>query len=346
MKIIDFLTSRGFAVFLLAVCIGILIVLTKFQEFYSPAYLIIPACLFISISFCVARRAAAGGRDWGSFVFHAGMLAAIAVTAVGTFTRFESMVYLPQDIMINTENDKFVHYNAIPHGSEPPFFALRLNKLDVRYEKDRFPVDYAAELTVGRFGGKGFEETDETVRVNAPLWLNGYQFLLVKGDFSPRFILSGSKGNVILDSFVNISNEIETEDVHDIPSVGLTLHTRFFPDVFEEDGKYGTRSPQVKNPAFGIRVTAKNDLFKDIWKGVLKPGERAEFNGMTFEFAELKPVVTIQITKDPTYWGIYAGWLLIVAGLVIRYAPLLIGKRLPPFTKGGEGERSLPKTRP
>ena len=51
------------------------------------------------------------------------------------------------------------------------------------------------------------------------------------------------------------------------------------------------------------------------------------FDGLTLEFADVKPVVTVQVVKDPTYSGIYAGWLLIVAGLVIRYAPFLTGKK-------------------
>lgn len=331
MSISRFMTSRGFAVFLLILSIGLLVVRAKFREFYSTAYLVVPACLFLSISFCVARRFAAGERNRGSFVFHAGMLIVIAATAVGTFTRFDALAYLPQDIAINTEDDKFVRRNAIPLGSEPPFFSLRLNKLDIRYEKDRFPVDYAAEVTIERVGEKGLEKGDEVIRVNAPLWFNGYQFLLIKGDFSPRFVLKDKNGKVHYDSFINVSNNTEIEDEYDIASEGLTLHTRFFPDIFFEGGKYGTLSRQVKNPAFGIRVVSKKDPFRDVWKEVLKPGEKAEFSGMTLEFADLKPVVTIQITKDPAYWGIYAGWLLIVAGLTIRYVPLLIGKKVPPL---------------
>jgi hypothetical protein len=136
--------------------------------------------------------------------------------------------------------------------------------------------------------------------------------------------LKDRNGNVIFNKFVPVSNITNQEDAFDIFGAGLTVYTRFFPDMYKEGEKYGTRSRELKNPAFGIKVTTKKDPFRDTWRGVLKKGERTEFNGMTLELADLKPVVTLQIAKDPTYYGIYAGWALIVMGLLVRYSPVFV----------------------
>ena len=141
------------------------------------------------------------------------------------------------------------------------------------------------------------------------------------------FVVAGKDGKIIFNRFARVSNNTSVEDTLAIPDTGIILRTRFFPDMFSEGGKYGTRSMELKNPAFGIKVSTKDDPLHDIWRGVLQKGAKAEFNGLTLEFAEMRPVVTVQVAKDPTYWGIFAGWLVIITGLLLRYAPILEWKR-------------------
>ncbi|MBI4972676.1 MAG: cytochrome c biogenesis protein ResB [Candidatus Omnitrophica bacterium] len=328
MKFIGFLTSRGFAIFLLSLSAGILIIWNRFPKIYSPVFLIIPACLFLSISFCIARRFKSAFlknvvdlRFLGSFVFHIGMLVVIASMSLGTMVRFDAGITLPQGMTVNMLNQDFVNINSMPLRGEIPFISMRLDWQKNQYKDGWLPTDYAAGLKISYMQGNSFRTVDETIRINSPVKKNGYEFLLASGSLSPLFVLKDREGGILFNQFVNISNKTSAEDKFEIPERGLTVLTRFFPDMFKQGNKYSTLSKNPDNPAFGLRITAKQDPFKDIWKGVLKVGEKAEFNGMTLEFAELKPVVIIQIVKDPTYYGIVAGWALIVAGLAARYLP-------------------------
>lgn len=327
-KLIGFLTSRGFAIFLLCLSTAILIIWNRFPKIYSPVFLIIPACLFLSISFCIARRVksaflqnAVDLRFLGSVIFHIGMLVVIVSISLGTIMRFDAGVALPQGITVNMLNDKFVNINSMPLRGEIPFISMMLDWQKNQYKDGWFPTDYSAGLKISYMEENSFKTVHETVRVNSPIKKNGYEFLLARGSLSPLFVLKDKEGNILFKQFANVSNETSTEDKFEIPEKGLTVYARFFSDVFKEGGKYRTLSKNPDNPAFGLRITAKEDPFKDIWKGVLKVGEKAEFNGMTFEFADLKSVVIIQIVKDPTYYGILTGWLLIICGLILRYLP-------------------------
>jgi cytochrome c biogenesis protein ResB len=221
---------------------------------------------------------------------------------------------------VSLDDGQFAAVHSTPVFGETPFISLRLDWQESTYEDERFPVDHAAGLSIGLMDVGGYRQTDETIRVNSPIRRDDYQFLLTDGSLSPLFILKDSEGKVVFNQF----NATGEEDTFDIPATGLTVYTRFFPDMYKEGDNYGTRSRELKNPAFGIKVTKKEDPFRDIWRGVLKKGEGAEFNSMTLEFSDLKPVVTIQVSKDPTYYGIYAGWALIVGGLILRYAPLFV----------------------
>src|SRR3990167_8801310 len=103
MNFVGFLTSRGFALFLLIVSAGILIIWNRFSQSYPSVFLIVPVCLFFSISFFVAKRVksaflkgAVDLRFRGSIVFHIGMLVIIVATSFGHLTRFFAVLALPQ----------------------------------------------------------------------------------------------------------------------------------------------------------------------------------------------------------------------------------------------------------
>jgi cytochrome c biogenesis protein ResB len=329
MKYLSFINSRGFAIFLLLISLVLLILWNKNPDLYSRLFLVVPALIFLSISFCTLKRVLEGGRGrktgfWGSVVFHIGLLTVIVATSLGPLTRFYATIILPQGITVNILDEEFVGIHSTPVWGEVPFISLKLDWQETQYEDGRFPVDHAAGLSIGLMDGDGFRQTDETIRVNNPIRKEGYQFMLESGGLSPMFVLRDREANVHFKQFVNVSNLTGQEDTFEIPEGGLTVYTRFFPDIYKEGDNYGTRSREPKNPAFGIKVTTKKDPFTDIWRGVLKTGERAEFGGMTLEFKDLKPVVTLQVAKDPTYYGIYAGWALIVAGLLVRYVPVLV----------------------
>jgi cytochrome c biogenesis protein ResB len=310
MKFLNFLTSRRFAIILLCLSLVLLIL-----------------WIFLSISFCTIKRVVdrVKGRGigfWGSVVFHSGLLIIIAATFIAPITRFWATVVLPQGMNVNLEDGQFAAIHSTPVLEEIPFISLKLDWQETQYEDGRFPVDHAAGLSIGLMDGDGFRQTDEKIRVNSPIWKDGYQFLLTSGSLSPRFVLRDREGEAVFNRFVNVSNATDQEDTFEIPGTGLTIYTRFFPDMLKKGDNYGTRSRELKNPAFGIKVTTKKDPFRNIWRGVLKKGEKGEFRGMTLEFADLKPVVTLEVMKDPTYYGIFAGWALIVAGLMVRYLPI------------------------
>ncbi len=327
MRLFIFLTSRLFAIILLGVSIVALVVVNKYASLYHPVILVLPAALFLSVLLCSIRRLYSdAGRThitWGSFIFHIGMLIIIVATPYGAMTRFIADVTLPEGLSVELNDEQFVSIVALPPSGEVPDIHMRLNSQQTIYEDKIYPVDYRAELTIGLFEDGAVRRAEELLRTNAPVEREGYQFTLIGGELSARFSVKDTSGKIVFSEFVNLSYSSDFEDTVEIPEAGLTLYTRFFPDLYMEGGKYGTRSPELRRPAYGIRAALKSDPFKDLWQGVLKEGERAEFAGMALEFTELRSVVNIKIVKDNSYWGILIGWLVILVGLLVRYFSLL-----------------------
>lgn len=329
MRFLNFLISRAFAVFLLGVSAGLLIFWNRYPDFYSPLFLIIPVFLFFSISLCIVNRITASRQRWnigflGSVAFHIGMLIVILSTSLGALTRFFAVVALPQGVLVSLDNKDFSTIYEQHFGMrENPVINLKLNAFETKYAGEQFPVEYIAGVDIGILRDDGYYSFKDKIEVNQPIHYDGYSFLLERGGYSPRFILKDKDGNIMFNGFINLANRIKSEDVFYMKEANFTLYTRFFPDMYREGNKVGSRSPVLKNPAFGIRIVQRDNPFKDMWRGALKKGEVAQLGGMTLEFADLKPYVVIQVVKDPTYWGIFAGWVLIVAGLLLRYIPII-----------------------
>ena len=314
-----FLTSRPGAICLLIVSACLLIIKETFA-LYHPVFLIIPIILFFSVSICIIRRFRVTKRGydykfWGSIVFHIGMLVLIVAVFMGSFTRFGATVVLPLGMTVSLLDKDFVGMDSSSFVGEIPFVQLRLNSMKMRYEKGIHPVDYTADVSIS-IGGTNM---NEVIRINRPVHHYGYQFMYYEGNNALLLILRDSSGKKLFSQYLRVSDNPVNEKITEILPAGITLYTRFFADMFMDGEKYGSRSRELKNPAMGIKITTKTDPFKNIWSGILKVGEKAEFEGYTFEFAELKPVITMKIVKDISYWGIFTGWLLFIIGLFIRY---------------------------
>jgi cytochrome c biogenesis protein ResB len=326
-RLFSLLGSRGFAIALLVVSIVVLIFWRGNPDYYSPIFLVVPAFIFLSISVCIVKRLkdrpSKDARFWGSFIFHIGMLAIIATTTFGTLTGFFGRTVLPEGVSVPLgNNDLSTITRSSLNPDETPFMTLRLDDFTMTYREERFPVRYAAAITFGILLKDNYRIINESVEINRPFDYEGYRFLLEDGGYSPRFILKTKDGKTLYDGFVRLSNETKREDVFELRGTDLIIQSRFFPDLYKKDGMVGTRSPVLKNPAFGIKVNRKKqDSGILIWKGVLKEGEEAEFAGMTLEFHELRPYVVLLVVNDPTTPWLLGGWVLVVAGLVIRYFP-------------------------
>lgn len=327
-KLLGFITSRGFAISLLLLSSALLVFREIYLGLYSPFFLIIPVLLFLSLSSCAIKRfVSASTRDiafWGSFVFHAGMLVVIAAASMETLTRFSATLNLLQGAPVALDGKDSLDSPVNPfNAGKVQFLNIELEDYRAAYVDERFPVRYTASVGIGIMEENVYRNIKADIEVNRPFHYEGYTFLFQSSQYSPRLIFKDKDAKIVLNDYLRLSNITANEDSLDIPEAGLKLYTRFFPDVFREDGKVGSRSPVLKKPAFGIRVTERDNPFKDIWKGLLKNGDKAAFNGMTLEFADLKPYVVIEVVKDASYWGIFAGWILIVAGLAARYWFLL-----------------------
>lgn len=324
MKFIEIITSRSFAIAILILSLVLLLFFKYFPDYYTKWILILPLFILLSISLSLYRRIRKRVQPWtkhfvGSVLFHIGMIVVMISIISGETSRYWSSVIIPRYMPVVVETSVFTTTYSVPAFADDPFIKISLDWQDSAFEEDRFAVDHAAGLTIGLIKDDEYVETLETIRINQPVWRDGYQFLLRGGGFVYLLNITDKDGKHVFSDHRATPTSLAVEDSFIVENEGFEVFVRYFPELVSEDGKYGTLSREALNPALGVRIVENKDPFNDAWKGLIKSRETAKYGDYTLKFVDLRPYVTVEILKDPSYYGIIAGWLFIVFGLLMRY---------------------------
>lgn len=255
------------------------------------------------------------GGIWGSVVFHAGMIIVIIGGIVSMLTLFNRGLPL-------TEGFDMAPLSLLKglSGWEAegfPYRRLHLSSFDASYDGADFPLDYTAVIdTVDKYGKSGME----TIKVNQPLKKNGFQFLLDRYYYAPRFVITEKEsGRIVEDAFINLLVvSIDQVDQFNIPEVGVRINARFFPDFHMEGDRLMTKSKNLNNPVFVLELFKGGERLGD---GILPLHKRMDFDAgrYTIEFRDLREWIVLIVSKDYGLPVVKGGLLLVVLGLVVRF---------------------------
>jgi len=276
------------------------------------------------------KRGSAG--IWGSVLFHIGINIVVAGSVASMLTIFNAKVMLTEgfDMFPPEQLRNILSQSDI---AEFPYRKMLLETFDAKYvEGGGFPIDYTAKVKTTDMKGKA---VDDVIKVNQPLRKGGYQFLLDKYYFTPRFVITEKEtGRVIEDAFINLLiYTVDMSDNFEIPETGVRVKAWFFPDFYRDGNRAKTRSLNIDNPAFGLEFFKGTEKLGD---GVLPLGKRMDFDGgrYTIQFLDLKKWITLSVSRDYGLPIVKWGLFFVVFGLVTRF--VLSEKRV--WVKVTEGE--------
>lgn len=282
-------------------------------------------------------------REAGNLVFHMSLLGLLIV-----FGLSQALSFRGQAIIVEGETfansvltyDTFERGLLVDEESLPPY-RVTLNEMRPEFYEDGTPSAFMADVTVTMAG----EETDEIIRPNEPLDIDGTNVYLSGNGYAPRIRVTDSAGNVALDDYVVLPDITQTyisTGVIKVPDVTegeqLGFQATLFPTARTQDGVIVSVNPDALNPVL-VATTWVGDLGLDDGVpqnvylldtenlelvtepvgetdiGVLTTlalGEKAEIPGGhgTIEFVELARFAALDMRYDPTL-----GWMLVFAVL-------------------------------
>lgn len=344
-KVLKFLISRKLAVWLLitgAVFLIVAITLPpldslpklgrpyyrKFVEIFgmngvtsSPIFLILPAFVFLSTFLCtIDRIRKKKNKDigfLGSITFHAGLLTIIIAGVVSMLTLFSGELLLAEGYPTPLGREGFLKIwrDPILMKRELPKGMVTLESYKSVYVGNS-PVDHEAKLILEMDGAV----RNEVVKVNNPLYLNGFQYTINRYGFSPGFVVQDDKGNTLLDAFINLVIVEGDEDYFEIPETGAKIYVRFFPDFEMTKNGPVSKSRLPNNPVAAVKVKMGNQESKF---RLLKKGEKAFVMGYNITFDDLKYWNHFLVNRDKGQPFLVFGVFLLTGGLIVRFVTMI-----------------------
>lgn len=269
---------------------------------------------------------------WGSLAFHLGMNITLIGILISVVSGITGKMLLTEGFPVEPRKDIIgVKEKEI---SDFPLGEVMLESFVPVYADREFPVEYTCNLKgVDRYGRAG----KYVIKMNQPLWIDGYKLIFGKASFAPRFVLRKEDGDVMLDAVVNLQISMPgTVDYFDVREEGLRIKAELFPDYYEKNGEYGTRGRYPYNPAIYVKIEKWGEV---IGSGFLLKGKRGNFDKYSIEFTELNYWVNIFVSKDAGVSVIMIGFFIIVLGLSVRF--VLNDKRLWIILKTSDAEEIL-----
>jgi cytochrome c biogenesis protein ResB len=262
-----------------------------------------------------SKRIIVGSRGkagfWGSIFFHFILITALMGLVIYYFGSYRATLSFTEGQSYRLHKDRLVHIIEEPlWGLDLPDAEVGLVKQYSLYAQDSplYPIEHVAVFQVNE--SRMRRPWNKEVRINDPLVIDGRQFLLQRGGFSPRILIMGSDGKVIFDRFVALRDERGTSDNVSIQEINRLLTIKFYPDFIRKDKKLETKTLEVKNPFFMITIYQEDSV---LFKELVPFKSEVSVEGYTISFPEVRRWVEMELVGEP---GIGFFFMVSFAGLI------------------------------
>ena len=231
------------------------------QVFVAPVFYVLLGLLYVSLGWCVIRRARAlimrtarGYKrtpqywgEWGSWLFHSSFFLLLVAVVWGKATGYQGLVTLTQGQSFTNTPAAYdtLQQGLLFNGNYAPF-TLRLNSFEATYASNGEASNYVSNVTVLDHGRK--VETKD-ILVNEFLSVNGVNVYQQDYGWAPTIIVKNPAGQTVYDGSIqffddagNIGNKALADGVLKVPDFGYTIagasqavqigaKMSFFPDA-------------------------------------------------------------------------------------------------------------------
>ncbi len=261
-----------------------------------------------NILYCVKGRTG----FLGSVLFHAGMLIAFTGIILSVLTSFRGSLMLIEGMRTDISNHAVIARKPVLNIA-PPDIALTLDSFTVRFGADRTPLEYSALIL---FEDENSELTEKKVGINQRLKYRGLSMTLQRYGITPEFVVKDIKGNVLFHANVNLSASADFYDMFNIFEEGLTIYTRFYPDMIIKNGEPLLRSMNRGAEGFHIILKDKNN---NEFKGSVYVNSEEKIGNYNISIKGLKHWIELESSMDYGLNVIISAFVMILLGLMVRF---------------------------
>ena len=264
----------------------------------------------------------------GNVLFHASFLLLLFGALAGVLYGFEGRAIVTEGYPFKGSRAEYRSIAAAPTAALPDV-DFDLEKISASLWDGRMFFTRLEAQLVHR-GGRDIARVSSAVRVGkAQVTLSGY-------GYAPMFVLRDATGEVVRRGHVNLNIFGRgSEDDFKVPGYPHRVVVSFYPDHAEADGKIISRSMNPVNPAYSLRIFRGR---VPVYAGVVKPGEWADYDGMSISFPAFARFGEFRIVRHPGYPLIWTAFIMMGFGLIWK---LLFYRKEVSLWQDGEGRTWL-----
>lgn len=244
----------------------------------------------------------------GNLLFHAAFLLILVGAVVNVYYRFEGGATIVEGRPFTGAK---AEYRTITGAA-----AAKLPNVD--FDVEAIAADFwngrlfftRLEAQLLHRGGRDIARLSSAASVgNAAVTIAGYGYV-------PKYQLKNTagrlldEGHVILDIFTPGS-----EDSFQVQGYPHKIFVSFYPDHAQVNGKIVNKSMDPVNPVYSVRVFRGRI---PVYTGFIKPGEQAQYDGLSLSFPSYRKSGEFQIVRNPGHPFIWIAFVMMVAGLAWR----------------------------
>ncbi len=250
---------------------------------------------------------------WGSVLFHAILIVALIGVAIYYLGGVRASFNITEGQILRLDKSSFFYIEKKPLWRlKVPDVVLMLLSVTTIYDinNPKTAIDHAVGLRLKDM--KDGKERTEILKINKPLKIDGMDFLLIRGGFSPWIVIT-ENGKKVFDNFVALRSKDGKEDYFMFRD--MIVNVEVYPDFYIKDGMPASKTPIVKNPHFRVEIKKGNKIKEEIipLNGVFDEGS------YQISIPDMKKWVEIQMVKEPGIGLFFIMSFLGIIGLIIRF---------------------------
>lgn len=277
--------------------LGKLIIYSSLDRIYTCWWFLALGALFcLNLFLCFLKRMKSI-RKWqevGSIFIHLSILVIVVGSILSALTGVSRNLEVAVGDTVDLASLGFTGYS------------LTVKDFEIEYYENQQPRQYKCDLLLIDPGGLSHTEK---IMVNHPLKIQGIKIYQQSYGWQTRGTVS--KFGATSTFQMKAGEEFVLDSQRDI-----VLKTFFIPDFDQQTQSLKTKSPIPNNPVLACAVLQENKML-DL--GFLIPEEQKKIGEYTIGFTDYGYYSGLNIKKDPGTNVVFAGFVLMTVGFVIRY---------------------------
>lgn len=248
----------------------------------------------------------------GTILLHLSLFFILLGFYLSSQSRREGKFYLAEGEELLLKEEDIVQVSEAGNlSSNFPLFKIKCEKVNYQFWGEKLLFrELQANLKI--------DEKNASIKINKIYLLNFSNFLRITSfGYAPSYMLvikdypyPIEEGGIKI--FLFPPDKVESFKTNHFPH---KFFLSLYPDFEERDGKYTSKSMQLKNPRLFVRVYRGKIFLKE---ALLSLGEPMEVEELTIAFLNIFPILEVTIFQDKGIFIIIFSFILFLSGLILR----------------------------